>query len=178
MPDPRRRTPQTALGLDRVRTDAGTVAGGGIGPSISRMAAAMRNGAQNASAKAGKVPVGSVISETEAIEEGTPLVLDLPTGHLWSVSVRGSWFAVTAGANGLFLGIISWTPTGFGQKQLNTMLHPDRPEQYVEFTTLGPCTINARARSTDAITTPLTGANLQAGIEAVWLRAAIGTDPS
>jgi len=176
----RRRDLNRHLGLGDVRTAAGTAGGAGMASTVARLGAQTREAANSNANRASNVPVQTRYYVSSTIEEGDPYSLDLPTGHLWTVSVHGTWAGVTAGANGLFLGIIGFTSTALSlePRPISAALHPDRPEQYAVFKTLGPCIVSAYARSTDALATPLSGSSFSAGIEAVWDRAAVDSDPS
>lgn len=134
------------------------------------------------------LPVGSSAPPEETyihvgptITPGDPYELELPSGHLWIVSIRGVWSGID-GLTGTFSSSLDPDgPEGESSESADSKLlarhTPGRREHSFTYYSFGPSTISVNAQDTDSDGGGVGSPTFECSIKAAWVRAAVPTDP-
>ncbi len=107
---------------------------------------------------------------------GDTLSLDLPTGHMWLVEAGGIWHDVGGGDD-----IFGWRITSPGWSSDSGILARQTPGPLItrtSFVAFGPVEIQVLAGPIHPSHDPIGDAYLACGLGAIWVRAAVSTDPT
>lgn len=118
-------------------------------------------------------PDVTVIRDTENLRIGG-YDLDLATGHVWHLAIRGSWQGITAG--GIFCSTIS---DGNESETPSTVILAADGARYHAWSTVvfGPTHVSAVAtKVSPSDDSPGSDPYLAASLTATWLRAAVPSD--